>query len=595
MRAQRYFIWVLPFLFTVFQGYSQWSHDFVADPLWMWSGDTDHFRVTDGEWLQLDAPQAGQSFIYRDSKIDFDTITISIRHLMEFAPSANNKSIIYLALDDPDPQSASGYYIEIGENGSGDALKFYYLNKGQPELIAQGSMGAMASAPAMVNIILDIFPSGMWVVKTDYSAGDSPMTELEFLENRFDWSQSLYFGIRCKYTTSRKDKFFYDDLAVLPFEVDRTPPSVSSVKASSPNILTVEFSEALDMVSALDRQHYKVNNGIGGPSQVTFAAGSSNTVLLQFDMDFDPSLDYSLNIEEVMDVNGNTMEASSWPFVYIGPPDKGDLLISEILFNPYPGEEDFLEIYNPTNHPIDLTGCTIRNDYRDISKTLQEGIIPSKSYLAISQDTQSLIMRYKPDPGAIFQKFNLPPFNNEQGNAMLISPSGVVIDSMNYDQEMHFSLIDDPEGVSLERLSFDVPATQKDNWHSAAKSTRYATPGYQNSNLIPISNGEDRFFWVRKTFSPNQDGVDDIMVLGYMLDKPGYVANFKVFDVAGNQIKVLASNELLGTTGNIIWDGLDDNGSRAAIGHYILSGEIFHPQGEVIHVKKVVTLVDFLK
>ena len=245
MNLLRY--WIVTFICTTVLiipvANAQWFQDFNSGDLSDWSGDVADFTINENDQLQLNASEAGESFIYRDSNINVDSISILLWHNMDFSPSDNNMSRVYLALDNNDPTSANGYFIEIGENGSDDALKFYYLENGIEELIAMGNMGAMASEPATVRIQIDIFSNGLWSISTNYDGDEFTSLEIEFLEDRFAWSQSLYFGIFCKYSASRTDKFFFDDMGIRQFEKDSTPPEVSSLEVRNSTQLAVTFSE----------------------------------------------------------------------------------------------------------------------------------------------------------------------------------------------------------------------------------------------------------------------------------------------------------------------------------------------------------------
>lgn len=573
----------------------QWSHDFSSDDLIEWSGDIDNFRVNEDQQLQLNAPGAGDVFINRLSTIDFDTVSFTLFHTLDFAPSDNNKSRIYIALDNQDPTIARGYFIEIGENGSDDALKFYFLDKGTENFIASASMGAMADEPAIVRLKIDIYPDGLWSVKTNYSGVNFTSLELEFIDDQFSLSESQFFGLSCKFSASRADKFFYDDISIQKFVKDNDPPFVTEATPFSPNQILVTFSEPVFDVEAMNISNYNLNNSVGNPSSVFAANSLGNQYLLKFTNEFDASKLYALTISGISDLYENTMPEQIIEFLYADQAQLGDLFISEILFDPYTGGEDFIEIYNGSNKNIMLQGLTIRNDQKEESTDISASfILPPDSYIAFSEEVDFLFQEYKPEQGAKIEFQNLPSFNNDEGNVMLINALGIVLDSFNYHEDQHFQLIDDTEGVSLERVSFEVDASNERNWQSAAKSVRFATPGYENSNTVITIIGEEKFEIRTKTFSPNQDGEDDQMILSYNLEKPGYLANITVHNAAGFKIKELSNNELLGSQGIITWDGTGSDNMISDLGIYIIIGNIFHSDGEVMNFKLTTVLADFI-
>lgn len=575
--------------------FSQWSHDFSTSDLSDWSGDIANFIVNEQEELQLNAPAAGEAYIYRSSTIDFDTVSFALFHNMDFSPSDNNQSRIYLALDNEDPTVASGYFIEIGENGSDDALNFYYLDNGSEIFIASASSGAMSSEPATVRLQIDIYPDGLWSIKTNYIGNLFTSLELEFMDDQFSLKDSKFYGLSCKFSASRADKFFYDDVSMQMFERDDIPPEAIEAEAINSKELIVTFSEPVTESEAISTSNYNLNNSVGNPLSVIKIGILGNKYQLQFADDFDASLMYSLSISGISDLSENTILDQSIEFLFAGQPELGDLFFSEILFDPYTEGEDFIEIYNGSNKNLELMGLIIRNDQKDENQLIVRSlIVPADSYLALTEDVDFLFQEYKPESEALIEFQELPAFNNDEGNVMLLNLSGIVLDSFDYNEDQHFQLIDDTEGVSLERVSFEVEASNERNWQSAAKNVRFATPGYENSSSVPSISGEENFEILNESFSPNQDGADDQMILSYNLDKTGFLANITVHDAAGFKIKELSNNELLGVQGIITWDGTNSDNQISDLGIYVIVGNVFHSDGEILNFKLTTVLADFI-
>ncbi len=98
-----------------------------------------------------------------------------------------------------------------------------------------------------------------------------------------------------------------------------------------------------------------------------------------------------------------------------------------------------------------------------------------------------------------------------------------------------------------------------------------------------------------ESFSPNYDGYNDEYRIHYELEQPGFIANVWIFDSSGRMVIQLARNEILGTQGDLIWNGKDETGQQQTIGVYIAMVEIFNTQGEVQRFKDGVVLTDVLE
>ena len=143
----------------------------------------------------------------------------------------------------------------------------------------------------------------------------------------------------------------------------------------------------------------------------------------------------------------------------------------------------------------------------------------------------------------------------------------------------------------MERISFDAPTASSGNWHSAAATAGFATPGYQNSQSRMVEAPDNASINIpEKTFSPNEDGDRDVLLMNYVLNDPGYVLNLQIFDTEGRLIKRLYNNEFLSIEGVLQWDGTTMDGILANKGIYILWIELITPNGAVNRYKEVVVL-----
>jgi hypothetical protein len=566
--------------------------DFTNGP--SWTGDTDDFVVNINGELQLMAPEAGESSLFTTLSYP-DTIQLDMTFRLEMSPSSSNFGLIYLGLDDIDPSVANGYYLQIGESGSNDAIKLYRLDSGSEILLATASDGAISSDPAQARISVTIYPDGLWSFSTDYDLSGFNELEFEVMDDTHSFSGLNIFGVYCEYTETRKENFFYDDISIMKFEQDEIGPLLTNLSVTGDKTILLSFNEKIDATTAESLDNYIVDQGLGSPSG---AISDGVKVFLTFDNTFLSGTPYQLAILNVEDENGNAIIPIAEPFIVTVFPNIGDLAISEILSDPYSGGTDFVEIYNKSDNFINLNGLIISNINKEEEKKIDQDIelLPDE-YICFTEDKEFLISTYPTHDVDQIIEVDLPSFNNDSGNVSLShsSASTNYIDQFDYDEGLHFELLDDTEGVSLERISFTTDTQSEDNWHSASTTAGLATPGIANSNSLPTEVTDGEFELVEKVFSPNSDGDNDFLIINYKLDKPGYVANVKVFDDEGFEIDQIVSNGLLATEGLITWNGTTSEGSISQIGLYIIIAELFHPDGEIKNFKKVCVLADFIK
>lgn len=263
------------------------------------------------------------------------------------------------------------------------------------------------------------------------------------------------------------------------------------------------------------------------------------------------------------------------------PPAPGDLRINEILFDPYSGGKDFVELLNVADYPIQLQGLVLFNQakagYSTRESTVKKPfILFPHQYVALTPDTADLRRRYPlPDSAVLFPN-TLPTLDPDKGNISLIF-NNQVLESFQYSAGFHHPLLRNRRGVSLERLSAKLNVNDPNNWHSAAGYAGYATPGMQNSQVVGSPHKENLFKLPEATFSPDGDGYQDVLLLQYTSDLPGYLVNIRIFDAQGRSVCTLVSRDLLGSMGSYAWDGRDATNAFVPVGIYLIRIEYVHP------------------
>ncbi len=394
-----------------------------------------------------------------------------------------------------------------------------------------------------------------------------------------------------------------------------TPCKKNSVFASNPDNIIPEldraclidsltiklfFSEPLDSSTLSNPSDYYIDNEIGTPASVTLISPFYNSVTLNLRSELKQNLIYNVTLtNSFKDCSGNlSTETSSVKFALPKSLVANDIIINEILSNPKDNGEQFLEIYNRSQKVLDIKDlllCTMDtiNNILLSQKTIsyESYLIFPGDYYAISTNTDIIKQQYYIyNPKGFIQMSSFPQFNIDDGIVVISDKNSVIIDKLVYTKDMQYPLLNDTKGVSLERISFEKPTQDKSNWHSAAETVGFATPAYKNSQFADINKSDNAVSLTPDIFSPDNDGKDDVLFINYKFDEPGYLANVTIFDSRGRQVRYLVKNELLGTTGSFIWNGINDNNEKALIGIYIIYFEAHNLKGNVKHYKKATVL-----
>lgn len=564
--------------------------DIISDPEWL--GDVSAFIVnTDGE-LQLNDTDAGSKFLYLPYELSADfTWTMDIR--LNFAPSANNNCTIYLLIDDTDFATANGYFLRIGENLSDDNLKFFKLTEGVEELVAEGELGALAQKPAVVRLQIDRIEN-LWTIATDYSGTGIPVEEISFFEETHEQIQSGFFGLNPKYTSSNSDEFYFDNIKGEIFTPDTEGPEITNTNTLNTTDLEVIFNEPIN-AGSLDNLTLDVSPENNTLSSSSVSGVNNNVLSLSFENGFKTGTNYTITVNGLEDEKGNIMSSQTFNFVISVAPAVGDIIINEILFDPPILGNDFIEIKNISDKLLNIQGLVIYNNTKEGSEEIinDEILMNPGEILAISDDTIQIKADYNPPAEANFYQMSIPSFNRDVGNVSLLLSDGSVIDSFDYSEGYHLQILDNVKGVSLERI-FDDSGSVPENFTSGVESTNFATPGYENANFQNGNANSEGVFSVESTvFSPNADGDTDQLIMRINLPSNGYLTTIQVFNIHGQKVKTIQTNQLSGQEDISRWDGTFDDGTIAPVGHYILFFQAFNENGDSISQKKHVKLLDY--
>ncbi|HEX2395073.1 MAG TPA: lamin tail domain-containing protein [Bacteroidales bacterium] len=380
---------------------------------------------------------------------------------------------------------------------------------------------------------------------------------------------------------------------------DLLSPILLNASLISDTLVLLHFNESLYYPGLNLCSLYSVNNGFYHPDSVIPIEPGFRDILLQYNAKFKRGTIYTVTMrEDFRDCAGNEPADNMFvPFSYSGIAEKSDLVINEVLFKAANNEE-FVEVFNRSDKVIELSSLTlsIANESNVIYKTIHLAEYPvsvfPKQYAVVCRSPDDLIARNnKANLRSLLEQpafFSLP---DEGALLVLADNEGNSIDEFSYNKNMHYELISETAGISLERVNSEIPSDNPDNWHSASSVSGFSTPGFFNSQSMSESD-ENLILMSPEILSPDGDGVDDEIVIQFRFKEPGWTGTVQIYTLNGNKIRTLIANSLLGTTEFLRWDGKDDEGNFAVIGLYLVLGEFFSSVGEIKNFKKVIPVVN---
>ncbi len=600
----RIFILLLLFLFS-FSTYAQINEDFsdgnfTSNPVW--SGDAGEFTINTSLQLQLNSSGTGISFLSSPlnlASLDSSEWRCYVRQ--NFAGSSSNNGKIYLASDQANLEGPlNGYYIQLGEALSNDAVELFRQTGTTSTSVARCTNGAIAGSFA-IGIKVTRSAAALWKIYVDYGGGTNYLPEATGIDATFN--SSSFFGVVCTYTSSNSTNFYFDNFFYGPIQVDSVAASPINAIAVSANQVDVYFSEALEASSAENEANYLSNNGLGVPALAVLDGANFSLVHLTFAVNIPQGVVNTLTISNIIDLNNNAMSASAAiDFVLPATPAANDILINEILFNPKPDEFDFVELYNNSTKIFDLKTIYLANtDSKDSIDSYEPITTEAKyfypgEYLLLTENILSVVSRYTTDTSNYIQT-DIPSYNDDEDGVVVVDNLFNRIDQFNYHEDYHYPLINNDygvEGVSLERINFNRSTQDKTNWHSAASSVGYATPGYKNSQYNDGLGDGSELTIEPEIFSPDNDGYSDVVNFILNISENGYVINADIYNQDGRLIKQLARNRLLAPSDVLSWDGINDSNEKASVGIYILQAKAFNTTGDIKKFKKAFVLASKL-
>lgn len=272
-----------------------------------------------------------------------------------------------------------------------------------------------------------------------------------------------------------------------------TPGKVNSVNANNPDLngpklLTATVVNPNELLLRFDEKLRKELNSVEfiftpqlDVVASSFTSLSLREIKLVLQHDLLHGQFYNLEIRNLYDCNGNLIpeEHSSTSIAMPLPGAPGDILITEIFADPDPQiglpEAEFIELYNQSAYPIDLSEWTF-SDGNSIAVLPAQIILPGQYWIICAATNASAFIPL----GNTLGVSNFPSLNNAGESLTLKTNTGLLIDSVNYSLTWYRDENKKEGGWTLELINFNNLCLAEDNW-TASTDSKGGTPGKVNS------------------------------------------------------------------------------------------------------------------
>ena len=315
--------------------------------------------------------------------------------------------------------------------------------------------------------------------------------------------------------------------------------SATTVQAISRRSVEVLFNANIredDLVAA----NFSVNGT--NPSNVVFE--ESDAVILEFETNFAIGT-RTLTINNIRTLGGFQIEDNSqFVFTVFDDFEDGDIVINEFMYRPPTGYVRYVELFNNSDKLLNLRNWRLQR--RQISseprRIISEDdlLLEPGAFIVITEDEERMAEIF--GERNYLELSNFPNFTATVPDQIrLFTDTNVPADSLEYVPSIWGG-----NGVALERISTEVPATIAENWEESANEL-LGTPGLPNDvkpdNEPPVllSAAQFKDLGFRLRFSKQLDSESALTASNYSI-APSIPVSMVGLD--GNDVILFVSGEL---------------------------------------------------
>ena len=278
------------------------------------------------------------------------------------------------------------------------------------------------------------------------------------------------------------------------------------------------------------------------------------------------------------------------------------VVVNEIMYDPLVNQNEWIELYNRGGDIVDLKGWRLKDrptasgNVSTFTISSQPVFLQHGAFAILAADSTILTLYpYLASPTIgcrliVLNEAGGFSLGNDGDDIILKDLTNATIDSVSYSPRWHRPDVTDTKGRSLEKINPDLDSNSPYNWTTSVLSSG-GTPGKPNSSLTTGAQSGSSLSFSPNPFSPDGDGYEDFCIFQYRLPLAAALIHVKIFDLKGRLVRILANSQISSSSGEIIWDGLDQGRQRVRIGPYIVLIQATDPDGKSSALLKGVVVV----
>ena len=263
----------------------------------------------------------------------------------------------------------------------------------------------------------------------------------------------------------------------------------------------------------------------------------------------------------------------------------GTIVINEINYNSSDdfNPEDWIELHNPGETAVNISEWVLKDDDDGHVFSIPEAtIIQPNEYLILAKDLNQFVS-YFPNVNHTVGSFEFG-LGGGGDQIRIYNTDGVLVDSLQYDDDDPWPTEADGNGPSLELINPALDNSLSESW---AASTDNGTPGVLNSTYQVLKSDDVSLLPLSTTLLPAfPNPFNGSVTIPFQITRMNE-ASLNIYNLLGQKVTSFTLDGLAPGKHFIIWDGMNNLGKVSGTGIYLihLQSASFSSVQKVIYLK----------